>query len=197
MMGLAILSYNKNMDFIEKIKICYPCLDFVKIDSGFLLYNLNSDNEVGKIIVTDNRGEKINDFLKTPACTEKSLPTKQIFQKYNNVVCIIDPYTNDIFKDDSFDQLASLKFDKDDKNSVVPVSAFLIKNKIISQYWSKFVMTSFYDKRSETSMSGLAKIGKSQYGFLPIIQQKEILYGLYPDMNEGVAYHVFKYHFRE
>lgn len=198
MMGLVILSYNKNMEFKEKVKIGYPCIDFEKTESGFLLYNLNSNNEVGRIIVTDNMGKKVDDFLKIPACTKKSLPTKHLFQKYNNVVCILDPYTSDLFlyEDNTFKQIASLISCKDEDDTVNPVSAFFVKNKIISQYWSKFVMTSIFDKVSGTYKSGLADINNSQYGFMPIIQRNEVLYGIYPDMNEGVAYHIFQYHFK-
>ena len=38
--------------------------------------------------------------------------------------------------------------------------------------------------------------GKSDYGFMPIVQHANSLYGIYPDTNEGSCYHLVKYRFR-
>ena len=37
---------------------------------------------------------------------------------------------------------------------------------------------------------------KSDYGFMPIVQHANSLYGIYPDTNEGSCYHLVKYRFR-
>ena len=38
--------------------------------------------------------------------------------------------------------------------------------------------------------------GKSDYGFMPIVQHANLFYGIYPDTNEGSSYHIVKYRFR-
>ena len=37
---------------------------------------------------------------------------------------------------------------------------------------------------------------KSDYGFMPIVQHANSLYGIYPDTNEGSCYHLVRYRFR-
>lgn len=91
MAGLAVNSYDRNLKFKERINIGFPCLDLEKTETGFLLYNLNANDDVGKIVVTDNEGVMVNDFLKMDIDTRTSLPTKHIFQKNGKAVCIIDP----------------------------------------------------------------------------------------------------------
>lgn len=198
MAGMAILSYDKNLKFKKKINLSFPCIDFEKLEFGFLLYNLNANNDLGKIVIIDNEGKKSNDFLRYPVDIKKSLSTKHIFQKLGEFVCIIDPYTSAIYKydDNIFEHIASLTFKNEENKEVKPISVFMINNVIIAQYLSKFVMTSIYDNNSGKSYSGFVKISGSHYGFMPITQNGKCLYGIYPDLTEGVSYHLIRYHFR-
>lgn len=198
MAGLAVNSYDRNLKFKERINIGFPCLDLEKTETGFLLYNLNANDDVGRIVVTDNGGVMVNDFLKTDIDTRNSLPTKHIFQKNGKAVCIIDPWSFAVYKyeDEALEHIASLEYNDAASQPVRPVSAFIVNNKVISQYWSKFVMTSIHDTVSGKSQSGIAGTGKSDYGFMPIVQHANSLYGIYPDTNEGSCYHLVRYRFR-
>lgn len=198
MAGLAVNSYDRNLKFKERINIGFPCLDLEKTETGFLLYNLNANDDVGKIVVTDNEGVMVNDFLKMDIDTRTSLPTKHIFQKNGKAVCIIDPCSFAVYKyeDEALEHIASLEYNDAASQPVRPVSAFIVNSKVISQYWSKFVMTSIHDTVSGKSQSGIAGTSKSDYGFMPIVQHANSLYGIYPDTNEGSCYHLVRYRFR-
>lgn len=196
--GLSILAYDKDLRFRRKINVGLPCLDFIKTESGFLLYNLNANEETGRIVYVDNEGKMVESFLKMPVNHNQVLPTKHLFQRYDDAVCVIDPNSNDIyaFRKEKFEKIASLVITNGENNGVSPVGAYMVNDMIISQYWSKFVMTNIYDMSTGVSHSGLVKISRSLYGFMPMTQYGKCLFGLYPDMTEGKAYHLYQYHFK-
>lgn len=54
--GMAILTYDKDLNPQKKIRLTFPCLDFAKISNGFLCYNPSPTKTLGTIIWIDSEG---------------------------------------------------------------------------------------------------------------------------------------------
>ena len=60
--GMAILSYNKNLQAERKISITFPCLDFIRTKQGFLCYNAAPTETLKQIVYLDQEGKIIDSY---------------------------------------------------------------------------------------------------------------------------------------
>lgn len=62
--GMAILTYDKELNAKQKIKLTFPCMDFVKVSDGFLCYNPAPTETLGQIVYINSEGDVQNHYLR-------------------------------------------------------------------------------------------------------------------------------------
>lgn len=171
----SVLVYNKNLEYIKNIRIKFPALDFIKIDNGFLFYNLNVTKDIKDIVHTDLNGNIINSFSISERENDVIL-TKKVFSKdeHENVY-ISAPVSNTIYewKSNNINKAFFLDFGNkisdSKKNSQViyeqeetMIGSYITSKYIITLFKSnRMVYTNIYDRKEKKSYSGIVRTGIS------------------------------------
>lgn len=62
MSGMSIIVYDKFLRAQRKIALTFPCVDFIKMDDGFLCYNLAPAEASGPLVFIDREGKVLESF---------------------------------------------------------------------------------------------------------------------------------------
>lgn len=89
--GMAILTYDKELNPQKKIRLTFPCMDFVKISNGFLCYNPSPTKALGSIIWIDSEGKIQDHYLQDTPPMRMASHTK-VFNKDAEGNVYITPY---------------------------------------------------------------------------------------------------------
>ncbi|GHT07511.1 hypothetical protein FACS189426_01050 [Bacteroidia bacterium] len=95
-----IIVYNEELEAIKTIQLSVSASDFVCMDKGFLLYNMDDSPESYKLIYTDSMGSVVDKFI---PCTEfnnsgiYNWGRPKNFSKYNQDVFFSEPFSSKIY----------------------------------------------------------------------------------------------------
>lgn len=191
--GRCVLEYDAELNFLDRIKIKFTAIDFMKVDDGFLFYNLTATDKLKRIVHTDNKGNVLNSFASSQLNINTIL-TERIFCSSGNDGFYISEPVSDIiqeWKDDTVD--VAFKFDWENKNDITAskTSELITKNGInilyslvsskyvLTQFLGKdFILSNIYNRDDKTSVSGMVDTHLS-YPFGPMKITGKSLIGIY------------------
>lgn len=190
--ALCVLTYDKGLKFIRKIRINFPAMDFIKVNDGFLFYNLNVTNELKRVVYTDKDGHVINSFELSQRENDV-LFSENVFSKdEKGNVYIMEPMSNIIreWKNEKIHDSFLLDFGS--KTSNANKNSLLLKeqNEIVMQshLTSKYVVTTFvsnnkvytnvYDRKQNKSFTGIMHTGLKA-AFSPSLVYKGSIVDIY------------------
>lgn len=206
--SLSIIIYDENLEYIDKIKITIPALDFEAINTGFLFFNMNVNENLGCIVKTDMEGNIIKNYLGSSPLPEH-LSTPHFLTKINNEkVYISDIYSNNLYiwENNNINVAYKLKVDRND-HEIDSHHSFVTDDKIVTSYiYGEKKYYNIYDRKKDTSTSGYFDINSGR-PFSPMSQYGNTLAGVFsiedlkqlknwnPGKFETCDLVVFLYHF--
>lgn len=192
--GMKINRYDLQLNFVDCTKIEFPALDFAKVDGGFLLYNLLSNEYDKQIVYVGLDGRTINSFVK-PSMEMNRMVTDKIFSEgENGSVFISLPMSNCIYswEDDSVNIKYNIGFEGEnndikvkessqltEKNISLPMRSFVTSKYVLTYYNSpeiNYLPINIYDKERKVSESGIATfnpISSSNQGLIDVYNLTE------------------------
>lgn len=192
MNGQKILTFDYNFNYIEYNPTPVSSLDFAVISNGFLLFNLNCDQDEELILSIDKKGNILDRFIQANGTPELIL-SERIFTETKDGVVIVPPLEDKMFKYDSktdsvsyiIKYLSDSKLHKKSKNKghiCIPDAAtiaFESERYLITNYLANHIVrTCVYDKKNQIVRCGLIKT-ETQYPFTPMALKDNVLYGIY------------------
>ena len=194
--GCAVLIYDYKLNYIDRVKLKFPAMDFVKIPDGFLFYNMNASDQLRRIVHTNAEGVLINSFLPSEH-EEDVMQTDKLFCKDNDEETYFSDFSNNClykWKDDNLTSLyqIEIKKTKNKRHSSKKtassldgryIRSFVINNKIITLFIQDgMVLANSYNGEMIDSHSGRVQTN-IPYPFFPVTSYKNNLYGIYEKTN--------------
>lgn len=206
--GRCVLKYDMELNFLDRIKIAFAPLDFMKVDGGFLFYNLTPSERLKRIVHTDEQGSVLNSFLTDQQETDLLLTDKVFCRNGRNGYYISEPVSDVVheWKDNRVSEMFRFDLGKEDDRKISKTSELITKegvNILYSLVSSDYVVTLFlangflftnlYRMADETSLTGLADT-HLPYPFFPKKISGNTLFGLYEQRDHHnlmmVSYHL-------
>lgn len=191
--GRSVLKYDADLNYLDRIKIKFTAMDFVKINKGFLFYNLTATDKLKRIVHTDDKGTVLNSFISS-GLNINTILTDRIFCNNGGESIYISEPVSDVIKEWKNDTVdIAFKFDWRNKNDItVSKTSELIKNDgvnilyslvsskyVLTQFLGKdFILSNIYNREEEKSISGIVDTHLN-YPFGPMKIVGNSLIGIY------------------
>ena len=193
--GRGILQYDENLRFIKKIKFDnYLILDFIKIDGGFVLYNIAPNKDVKTIVVMDENGVVKNSYSFNPEEFPEKILTDKLFVRTDRGIFFMDIISNTLYElhGDDIYPVVGIEERNSNNNDYKLFRSFPLTNTILTFYLSENkMMGNIYDKKTRKSTSGRFKYHNSR-ALIPYIDKDGFLYRIKDGNNQ---YILVKYKF--
>lgn len=202
--ALCVLVYDKELNFIRKVRTNFPAMDFIKVDDGFLFYNLNATSKLKRIVYTDLNGHVINSFRLSERENDVLLSENVFSKDEKGNVYIMEPMSNIIREWRNEKIHDSFVLDFGSKTSNANKNSLLLKEQkeivMQSHLTSKYVVTTFisnnkvytnvYDKEQNKSFTGIMHTGLTA-AFSPSLVYKGSIVDVYePFFDEDETFDV-------
>ena len=193
--GMTIVQYNRHLQYVKSIRTNVSAIDFVKVDDGFLLYNLNPNKQIKQIVWIDEDGKVKNSYLEGERNRKELITDKMFVRSDEKATYIIDPSTNTLYRFSDGDMLPVINITNNEssQSDCNLLRCFLFGDSIITLYESKgFILTSFYDIKTKKTCAGIVNT-HIPYPFTPLLRRDNSLYGIYPANNGDNKYVLVKH----
>lgn len=190
----AILQYNKKMEFIKKIKIEFSILDFLKIDGGFVFYDI-SPNKGLSVAVADENGVVKNRYTFNTEDFPEIMLSGKVFVRTDRGIFFHDMISDTLYEliDNGVNPIAQIKDDNSDNKDYKMYRCFPLTNIIVTYYESdRHVIGNIFDKQTNKSICGKFK-SPHAYPIFPCIEKNTFLYGIYHQHDDKNQYILVKY----
>ncbi|GEM_PF-5616550 len=177
-----ILTLSPKNKITNTIKIPNAASDFICIDNGFLLYNLNTLKKENKIIHINYNGEKINSYLMFEQDIENPQRGKSFRKNNKNETFFFELYSNNIYK--YVNNNIILEYNIDYINYNIPNSRDRYKIDLLEE---TYAVTADFFCLSETHIFSFIKNKKRYYSFYDI-SNKTIISGKVVDNNNKIPF---------
>ena len=196
--SMAVLVYNKYLEYTTKIEIPFPAIDFEAVSSGFLFYNMNASTQYKRIVYTNERGDVMKAYLDTDPLPDH-LYTPHFLSKVNSETAYIsDSQSNSIYVWKNGDVKKLYNFKRKSKKSSNEGSlgvkhSFVTDNHVITCLsFDKKECFNIYEINKDSGTLGLFDINSGR-PFSPMSQYGNVMAGVFasedlrelPNWNSG------------
>lgn len=197
--GQSVLVYDRQFNYISRIKTEFPALDFAVVSDGYLFFNMNASDELRQVVHTDYSGRVLDSFL-SPGRKMDMLPDGRIFQEDGRGnVFITEPMSETVYQWNGqsprpvytvdFGQKpasVSSNEEKYSRQSATVVRSIATADHVLTAFVSDGMMFfNVYESATNRVMSGLVNT-HSELPFLPSSCSGGAMLGIYDTPWESV-----------
>lgn len=99
--GMAIITYNRDLKAQKKTTLSVPCFDFIKVDGGFLCYNLTPSDDFQPLIFIDDEGHLKKSFQVSHQNLPLTTGAKIFTSNARKDIFIQPPFSRTVYKWDA------------------------------------------------------------------------------------------------
>lgn len=96
--GMAIVTYDSNLKPLKKIALPASCSDFVRVDGGFLCYNLTPSDKLQSLIYIDNEGNVRESFQVSRQSLPLTTGAKIFTRNAHKEIFIQPPFSRTVYQ---------------------------------------------------------------------------------------------------
>lgn len=188
-----ILKYDYNLNYKDCIKCKFHAFDFVKVQNGFLMWNMESKGDAKRIVHIGDTGKIIESFLSNDMILDYSSSTQMFSDDGYGKYYALESLSDTIYEwvDNELKPLYGLDYgmDPDKKYRISsekaedfaghPIGGAFVSNKYVILMYLKdqYLFTNVFDRNTQQSHSGvMSNIGS--FPFFPMALHKNVLYSV-------------------